>query len=274
MKLIVEKLDASNEVKWLKEFLHDADNRYLLDTYQFDKLYAKINVYSAESLLTQSLLKSGINPLNYLTWIPSNFYAYYNFFQNYWGPVLNVPSNIKYIGYHAFDGQNIKKVNLSSKITSIRSGAFFSCLNLSEINLVDGLKRIDSHAFYYCSELTNIEIPQTTVHIGEGAFQKCSKLNSIKLPDALFEIPKYLFDTCTSLSDVELPQNLLEIDYYAFRNCSSLKSLTIPSTIEYIDPKAFAGCKNLVLKYDGTAEDWKRLNFNLPKYTKVEFLKQ
>ena len=78
------------------------------------------------------------------------------------------------------------------------------------------------------------------MRLNKGAFKNCSKLTSITIPDGV---------TC--------------IDSSVFKNCSGLTSVTIPNSVTFIGSGAVSGCAWLdKIYYQGTAEDWNKININ------------
>ncbi len=105
---------------------------------------------------------------------------------------------------------SIKKVVISSGITSISKYAFGLCTELEEVVLGYGLKRI-----------------------GFGAFRSCKKLRELKTPTSLETIEDRAFDKCVSLSRTVLNPGLKKIGSYAFTDVKKV-TFMIPESVTSI----------------------------------------
>lgn len=54
-----------------------------------------------------------------------------------------IPSSVKEIGYHAFDGTGLQQVIIPDSVTSIGTGAFHYCNSLTTVTLPSGMKYSD-----------------------------------------------------------------------------------------------------------------------------------
>lgn len=70
---------------------------------------------------------------------------------------------------------------IPSTVTSIGSGAFWSCESLTSISLPNSLTSIGDLAFYSCTSLTSISLPNSLATIGDHAFSFCSGLTSVNI---------------------------------------------------------------------------------------------
>ncbi|MBQ8292515.1 MAG: leucine-rich repeat protein [Bacilli bacterium] len=101
---------------------------------------------------------------------------------------LVIPSGIEKISYRAFYGmKNLKKVVISSSVTSIEPYAFCYCTNLEEVVFEENssLKNLAGYAFRECTNLRNIVLPDSLENINWEAFQQCSSLYYINIPQNL-----------------------------------------------------------------------------------------
>ncbi len=136
----------------------------------------------------------------------------------------------------------VKKVVISSGVTSIGAQAFYWC-EFDEFDLPDSITKIGSAAFY-CSHLDQIKLPKNLTVIGDNAFYQ-NHFKTIELPDKLERISSYAFSGCSKLEAVVFPASVKYIENSAFENCNSLTSVTIPGTVVGIGDRAFESCKGL-----------------------------
>ena len=144
-----------------------------------------------------------------------------------------------------YNRNDIKKVVIQKKLTSIGDYAFEGCRNLTSITIPDSVSSIGWSAFAYCSSLMSITIPDSVTSIGWYTFRGCSSLASITIPNGVSSIGEAVFDKCSSLTDITIPDSVTSIGYAVFWRCSSLTSITIPDSVTSIGDYAFWNCSNL-----------------------------
>lgn len=93
--------------------------------------------------------------------------------------------------------------------------------------------------------------------IGEAAFHNCDKLKSIIIPESVTVLKSSAFVECDSLERVNIPNNVTSLNA-TFGMCSSLRKIKISNNVISIN-QAFAFCNNLNIYYDGTKEEWDRI---------------
>lgn len=104
-----------------------------------------------------------------------------------------------------------------------------------------------------------------------GNFCRGSTIKEFTIPDSVTKICKGAFYECASLENVVIGNNVTSIDIYAFYGCESLTNIVIPGSVTSIDYKAFAICgDNLVIDYQGTKEDWKKI-YNPKNFQNTHF---
>ena len=67
------------------------------------------------------------------------------------------------------------------------------------------------------------------------------------------------FINCSSLEEVDDLKSLEYIGDYAFCNCTNLKVLKFSNKVKYIGAHAFSGIKNLTINFNGTLEEWDKI---------------
>ena len=116
-----------------KETLKEIITKYEeeLNNNDFDTIYHNIEREYRHyhiSPFTALLLKSNINPLNYMDHVPVCF-AYDLSIESF-----EIPNNITYIWGNAFDGcKNLKSIHIPNSVKEIYTAAFYACNNLSDI---------------------------------------------------------------------------------------------------------------------------------------------
>lgn len=170
-------------------------------------------------------------------------------------------NNIKHIDqFFCYNANELKEVNLSSKIIAIPDSAFMDCFNLEKINLemveivdVDAfrgcgtLKKINlnslafirDNAFRDCCEIEEINLPKIE-SMGSSVFADCTGLKSITTSAHLHVLGFDAFRGCCSLEKFDIPESLCEIPMSCFENCTLLSDVYFPDTLEYISSSAFA----------------------------------
>jgi hypothetical protein len=123
--------------------------------------------------------------------------------------------------------ENISQVVVNYGVTSIGSGAFWSCTNLESIELPNSLTNIGDRAFCYCSDLRSIDIPDYVVSIGEHAFDECFFLSSVHIGNSVESIANDAFYNCYGLSEATIGSGVTNIGDRAFGRCFGLTYVTI-----------------------------------------------
>ena len=169
---------------------------------------------------------------------------------------LVLPSSLKYIGSYAFDGLNASIINIPSNVEFIGIRAFQSD-SIQEYN-------VDSENRNYCSidgvlfdkDATTIisypmargdihyKVPEGITAIGEWAFYAVKNLQTIDLPDSLTSIENCGFYGC-HLKSIVIPDNVNYIGQFGFSECIDLVSIEIPELIDRIEWGTFIWCFEL-----------------------------
>lgn len=141
-----------------------------------------LNQFSDEGhligLLTERLTMAGINPLEYMTHVPT---LYMNSFE---GEAVDIPNCITGIATSAFEDSFIGSVVIPDSVTNIGQSAFEFCTMLNEVSLSSNISRIPRKCFYHCDNLESIKIPAGVTHIENSAFEE-SGIKYIELPSTL-----------------------------------------------------------------------------------------
>ena len=157
--------------------------------------------------------------------------------------------------------RTIKKIVVSSGITSICSFAFSDFKDVTEVSLGDTIENIEECAFESLEGIRKIEIPSSVKTIGDHAFRDCISLEYIIIPQSVTEFGGFAFwntpwlekqreknplliingiliDASTATGDVVIPNKVTRINPSAFFN-SKADSVTIPNSVKSIGYRAF-----------------------------------
>ena len=159
---------------------------------------------------------------------------------------VTVSSGVTSVGSYAFYGlTGVTTFTINSSVTSIGDRAFSGCTSFTSITLPSNLTKIGSYAFYNCTGLTLITIPAKVTSFGNYAFGNCTAMTKATINSGVTSIGSYAFYNCTKLATVTIPTSVTSIGSGAFYNCSLLSSATIPYGVTQIGPEAFYGCVKL-----------------------------
>ena len=136
---------------------------------------------------------------------------------------------------------SVKKISISSDISTIGDYAFYGMSQLESVTLPDSIIYIGKCAFAFCKTLEGVNIPAGVATVGESAFEGCSSLKSIKLPTGLTALGERAFAFCHSLETALLPCQIETIGSWAFKDCKKLTSLTVLSGYGAIASDALEG---------------------------------
>lgn len=158
---------------------------------------------------------------------------------------------------------NLKKVTLSSTVTELMEGAFYTCESLESVVLNEGLKSIGRYAFASNTALTEVEIPSTVTNIVDGAFMSCELIEKVTLGEGVETIDQFAFYGCEPLSEIVIPANVKTIGMYAFDNCN-LTKVTSTSTVPPVCSASVFASSTLsdaeLIVPDSAMDDYKAAN--------------
>ena len=143
----------------------------------------------------------------------------------------------------------IVRVEISDKITSIGSFAFYGCKNIVSVCIPNSVKTIGSYAFASCTRLTSVQISGSVSYIGDGAFYSCYALESIRLPYGLSYLGSQAFYRCESLKSIYVPSDVKTMGDSVFAYCKSLIRAEIYARIDEIPAWTFYSCGMLTEVY-------------------------
>ena len=167
----------------VKHFLQDKIEA--LNNNKFDHLYNELeDIDSSASDLTSDkmlkpaftelLFKIGVNPLNYINYIPEYFATGLNWDTFY------IPSNIKAIGNYAFSlCKSLLSIRIEESVEEIGTGAFEKCIKLTRVVIPDSVKHMDSWVFRGCNDLKEVFLSKNLEEFDIDIFYECPNLENV-----------------------------------------------------------------------------------------------
>ena len=171
---------------------------------------------------------------------------------------------------------NLKKLQIPSRVKSIGARAFGNCMNLKEVYVADGVEKIDYTSFLGCPELTELRLPSAiqlngpvvvnfapgTDVIMEGLYEDCDTIEKVFIPASVTRIEDKAFAGCKNLKEIVFESRSgadikkILICEEVFRGCDSLEKVRIPSFVTGLEGSAFYECGSLKEVYieDGVEE--------------------
>ncbi len=189
----MDKHDRERALRFLKTCQGYLETENFRDLYELaDK---DLETRSLTSCVTQLLLDAGINPIDYIDYIPISCF----FGLDMYGFVLpdhitsidsfsfsyttNLKTinlkNVKVIGESSFNSSDLETLTIPGSIDVIPPEAFNGCKNLKKVVLEEGVEYINDSAFMSCSTLKELYLPSTLVYIHEFAFYNDRYLSDI-----------------------------------------------------------------------------------------------
>lgn len=210
----------------IKDFINQNQDR--IDENKWEDIYTiteigLVNTYDIGEF-TSVINEAGINPLDYLDYIPHAYLA------STFTSEINIPSHIKFISSFAFSNTDIKELHIPGNIKKIYAKAFHECDDLTKVIIDEGVEFLGTKAFSGCWQLQELQLPSSLRQIGEGCFMYCPYL-----PDEFY-----------------LPEGLETINAKAFIS-GRLKPMRvhIPKSVTFISPTAF-NPEDILIVYSGT----------------------
>lgn len=205
----------------------------------------------------------------------------YAFYKCFGLESINIPENVKNIGFQAFYGCNLNEITIPASVTEIEGWAFEGCNSLKAVHVAKGNQNyVDEDGILFNkdktelilypsakTDITSYTVPETCVklegyafmanqhlqeinidsvqEIGQDVFYYCTSLESIKIPEGITELKGSMFGNCTSLKTVILPEGITNLGSGCFYNCVTLEEIYLPESLTSINDYAFFNCASL-----------------------------
>lgn len=141
---------------------------------------------------------------------------------------VTFPKTLNSIDEYAFEGTNLKTVDLSNtQIKKLPNGSFYNCQQLNDVKLPIALTDIGERAFYQ-STIASITFPPSLEKIGAWAFQN-AHFKNVVIPTNCNTIEQGAFSDNANLTTVVINGLECYLAYQAFCNCSKLTDVYITS---------------------------------------------
>lgn len=148
----------------------------------------------------------------------------------------------------------IKKIELSSHITTLNRAIFDSCCSLKAITIPKSVTGIGVSTFSSCASLSTIVIPDGFTGLSTYCFLGCGGLANIVLNYGLQNVGASTFSNNPVLGDITLPDSITGVGSNVFSNNGALTSIIFPDSVAEIAAGAFSGCTSLAyIKFSSSA---------------------
>jgi hypothetical protein len=127
----------------------------------------------------------------------------------------------------------IKTLNIGSKVTSIGNSAFKLCTGLTSVVIPSSVTSIEIDAFKGCSNITSLIINSPIVLINDAVFADCTKLTNVEISGIATNAPGTVaFYDATGIKNLSLNGSTPLIEF-RFNPSLSLTNLTVTGTTGY-----------------------------------------
>ena len=189
----MDKHDRERALRFLKTcqgYLEKGDFQSLYELADED-----LTTRSITGCVTQLLLDAGINPLDYIDFVPKD--CFYEL--DMYGFIL--PDHIRSIDSFSFSyTTNLKTINL--KNVRLIGESSFNGSDLETLTIPGSIEVIPAEAFNRCENLKKVVLEEDVEYINDSAFRNCSALKEIYLPSTLVYIHEFAFYSDRYLSDI------------------------------------------------------------------------
>ena len=181
---------------------------------------------------------------------------------------VQLPNQLKEIGYYAFQDVGLIEVSIPETLTDIGGVTFEGCTDLKRVNITNlnafisckGGANFGGNANLYLNGklVSEVIIPQGATYL-PGTFSGLASIKKVVIPNSVvkFDWQFSTFKNCKNLEEVvfESGSQLSEL-WSTFKGCISLTKINIPASITGFYNGVFSNCKIENVYYEGTLEDW------------------
>lgn len=177
----------------------------LIDACNFEELYDASEAHSiCHRDISDALLEAGINPLEYMDYVPYGFLRG----SRRSNKDFIIPDNITAIEGYAFAGTDIEVIRIPEGVTEILQGAFSNCPNLHKIYLPRSLQKLGEKLF---SGSNTVESNGTLNLIYNGTREQWGAIDKkVRWPalnpqfDVIIKCSNDIFSYSTATGEVDL----------------------------------------------------------------------
>ena len=144
---------------------------------------------------------------------------------------LVIPNTIDTIQKYIFrDCSSIQSVTIPTQIKFIGRHAFYGNINSITWNAINCDLEGQIFGDYYAFNTTSLVLGDSVQVIPDEAFVALG-ITNVNLPNSLTSIGKLAFLGCTNLASITIPSQVTTIGNYAFSECGNLRSITMEPTV-------------------------------------------
>ena len=213
---------------------------------------------------------------------------------------VEIPYSVKYIGKNAFyncvNVENIYYNSAFDNVTISIEGNLFNYIGTNipvNVYLGEDVVNLPSYLFASsskteCTHIDNVSfLGNKCTTIGSNVFENCdvksvefsdsvtgfgknifihSSISEVYIGTGVSYLSDYMFCDCKNLQNIILPENIRIIGIRCFKN-SGLISINLPKSTRYIGLSAFADTPLQIINFNGTKDEWGKIDINFSKST-------
>lgn len=132
----------------------------------------------------------------------------------------------------------------------------------SDLIIPDNIYKIGEFSFFTAG-LKRVVVGDNVKSIGKGAFANNHNLTEISISSYgnLTHIGDGAFSNLFSIQKIHIPEGVEILEKQVFEFDRQLKEVTLPSTLKHLGSGAFFGAKLARVFYNGTLEDFSRVDW-------------
>lgn len=157
--------------KLIENYIEDIEN------YNLEKVYGMCPIRSASWLgqLTETLLKIGVNPLEHMKYVPSNYMSNSGILS------VTIPENVESLLDNAFSNSSIDGLTIPSTVVDIGMHVASYCPRFKKLDLSNYEGNVPIGICEGCGSLTDVKLPKNCTSIEANAFRMCRNLEELQI---------------------------------------------------------------------------------------------